>query len=602
MTLRLGTAVLCAVAALVAVAFGWSSTAGATCDSSAFHLTVTGANAVPATEPDGSALPAHRLPDGGAGDGYYAQITITGGAPPYTTGYGGYSLPPGINKSISSSPGTSNNDIVTISGTETGGSYAASLILTVLDKNGCGPTPADSRFDWLYGETPTNTGPSPSIPDPIAVGDQPSCSPGGWTGDANYPAITFSYEWRRTNADGTTTTVGSAQSYTPTTDDGGLHLECVVNATNRFGSTQAISNDVRVRYPPKNVIPPELIYSGQLVSGQEVLCYKASWVGAATITYTYRWIVTQAGGDHVVSTDRYYTPTGSDEHGDIRCEITASNQDGTATVASNTLRVLRPGHLTVSKLVVKGWRRTGNIEWIADGGPESAATPQLVFASAAGDSAGEQGVVEITLTNTGDVPSIADGQAVEIGPATGDFLPVSSVPPGGSYTTTFQFVSGAPGDKHFQIDVRPARDDPYRRSLAPFTVEYTPISRITEVTPTVVGGSVVLPPDLPPADRVEVDISIVRSREAQVMRARPIRCHWLAGTSGRLESVAATHGFCATPVWIRATVHGRTWSVRLRHPLPRGSYVVYARAFGRSKAFDATFDRATRNRRAFTVR
>ena len=583
------------VATLAAWAFAGPGTAGATCDSSAFHLTVTDVNGEPATEPAGSALPAHRLPDGGVGEGYYAQISITGGAPPYNTGYGGYSLPPGIDKSISSSPGTSNNDIVTISGTETGGSYGASLILTVLDKNGCGPTPADSRFDWLFGETPTNTGPSPSIPDPITVGDQPTCDPGGWTGDANFPSITFKYEWRRTNADGTTTTVGSGQGYTTAPEDGGMHLECVVNATNQFGSTQAISNSVRVRYPPMNVTPPQILHVGPLVARKQAGCDEGSWAGASPISYSYKWVAHRADGDHTVATSPTYTPGSADVGAQLECTVTATNQDGSATASSLSVAVTGPAHLTLTNVVLKGWRATGNAVWMREGGPESAAKPQSVISI---DN--EAILIEVTVTNTGQSPSVADPAAIDVYYRAA--VPV--LQPGQSYTTTLspKYRVTHVGEVRLKVGVRATPSDQYDSYFAPITGVEPPTGVIDEETPLTVGGSLVLPPDLPPADKVEVDISIVRSREAQVMRVGSRSCHWVAGTNGRLKSVKAIGGVCETPIWIRATVHRGKWNVRFKHPLPRGSYVLYTRAFDKSKAFDPVFNKKLRNRLAFRVR
>jgi hypothetical protein len=76
----------------------------------------------------------------------------------------------------------------------------------------------------------------------------------------------------------------------------------------------------------------------------------------------------------------------------------------------------------------------------------------------------------------------------------------------------------------------------------------------------------------------------------------------VAGTSGRLKRVKAIGGVCETPVWIRATVHKRKWNVRFKHRLPRGSYVLYTRAFDKSKIFDPVFSKKVRNRFAFKVR
>jgi hypothetical protein len=630
MRLRRGLALVLVLGFAVSAFVARTGTSRATCDSSAFHLTVTDVNGNVATEPDGSSLPLHRLPDGAVAEAYFAKITITGGTPPYSTGYGGYSLPPGIDKSISSSPGTSNNDVVTISGSSSE-SYAASLILTVLDRNGCGPTPADSRFDWLYGQTPTETGPSPSIPDPITVGDQPSCDPGGWTGDANYPSITFSYEWRRDNADGTVTAVGSAQTYTTTPADGGLRLTCYVTATNQFGSTQAISNLVRVRYPPKNVNPPTLLVTtgrGVAPSDNRLSCDPGSWVGAPTISYSYVWIAHRVDGSSpVVSKSDAYVPGARDIGGQVDCTVTATNQDGVATATTGTFKVSAPV-LVVTRVVALGWRNTGNLDWIADAGPLTAAEPQSDFMR--GDSV----LVSVTVENRGNLPSKPD--ELLIGALTNEpvnrtelthahFQPTGVINPGERVLTAVILKLSSPG-----LDRLTAAGKSVRALIRADVVGLRNIggSEI-EVPATVYGDPARLPPEdisnsggafnvageleppvLPPAEalppqppRPTLDVALLQlGGGAQAARAHPPVCEWVSGASGSFARRAATRGRCATPIWLRARIHGHRWSFSLDHSLPRGTYVLYVRALDRLGLYDPVFTARKHTRVVFAVR
>ena len=86
-------------------------------------------------------------------------------------------------------------------------------------------------------------------------------------------------------------------------------------------------------------------------------------------------------------------------------------------------------------------------------------------------------------------------------------------------------------------------------------------------------------------DRVKrVQIAVVYADHgARAARAAP--CSWLAGHSGRLVSKPVTKHVCGTPVWLNATLvlrkttHRLGWAYRLRRPLPRGCFTVYARSF-----------------------
>jgi Fibronectin type III domain/Protein of unknown function (DUF3616) len=84
---------------------------------------------------------------------------------------------------------------------------------------------------------PVNTV-APTIGSGSGVGDQLSCSPGSWSGDAK---ISFSYQWKRNDwsiANGH----GNASTYTVVPDDTGKSLSCEVTATNSLGSATATSS------------------------------------------------------------------------------------------------------------------------------------------------------------------------------------------------------------------------------------------------------------------------------------------------------------------------------------------------------------------------
>jgi hypothetical protein len=88
---------------------------------------------------------------------------------------------------------------------------------------------------------------------------------------------------------------------------------------------------------------------------------------------------------------------------------------------------------------------------------------------------------------------------------------------------------------------------------------------------------------------VRVDVAVARrSRSA---RAAAIRCAWMRNARVRFPRKP---GDCNQPNWLRARGTKR-WTLRLRRSLPRGRYVVLARATHRYGAEEATFTRRDGN-------
>jgi len=99
-------------------------------------------------------------------------------------------------------------------------------------------------------------------------------------------------------------------------------------------------------------------------------------------------------------------------------------------------------------------------------------------------------------------------------------------------------------------------------------------------------------------DVAKVEVALVRASGGARTAAR--RCQWLT-TSGRLASRPPRGGRCLTPVWLKAS-GTRSWKLRLRRPLPAGSYVLYSRAVDAAGAPEAKFSAADRNRLALALR
>ena len=83
--------------------------------------------------------------------------------------------------------------------------------------------------------------------------------------------------------------------------------------------------------------------------------------------------------------------------------------------------------------------------------------------------------------------------------------------------------------------------------------------------------------------------------------SRPGKCEWVASRRGNVAKRKADHGVCNSPIWIRAT-GTKHWSLRLKHRLPPGRYVVYSRATGSNGISESNFTAKDRNRRVFRVR
>lgn len=74
--------------------------------------------------------------------------------------------------------------------------------------------------------------------------------------------------------------------------------------------------------------------------------------------------------------------------------------------------------------------------------------------------------------------------------------------------------------------------------------------------------------------------------QVAVLAARKPGCRWLRSARGRFKTVKpGPGGACPAPVWItaRGTAH---WRLKFRRPLPRGNYLVYARALNRAGVGD----------------
>jgi len=145
------------------------------------------------------------------------------------------------------------------------------------------------------------------------------------------------------------------------------------------------------------------------------------------------------------------------------------------------------------------------------------------------------------------------------------------------------------------------------------TVEVLPqeTANITKVKGGATFVGELKPPALPPnevfrpAQPDHVDAALQQSSGPGGKKAVDLsasRCRWVAGPNGGLRTTRSTAGVCATPIWIRARLTKRHWSLSLRRRLPPGRYVLYVRAVDRAGLYDPAFSSQQHNRVSFSVR
>jgi hypothetical protein len=94
--------------------------------------------------------------------------------------------------------------------------------------------------------------------------------------------------------------------------------------------------------------------------------------------------------------------------------------------------------------------------------------------------------------------------------------------------------------------------------------------------------------------RAKVHIALVRLPDALGEK-----CRWLRSRTGKFRSSDPSGGRCTQPVWLKAK-GTRRWAYRLRKILPKGDYLLYARATDSKGRPQAGFDE--RSKEEFTLR
>jgi hypothetical protein len=198
---------------------------------------------------------------------------------------------------------------------------------------------------------PVNTG-EPLISGSAVEGSTLTTSDGTWTGTS----LDYDYQWVRCGADGglpdgsncPTIAGATAASYTLTASDIGHRLRVQVTASNDTGSATATANPTAVVQQsttsgaPRSLVEPSI--TGTFAQGRILTASLGTWAGETPLTYAYQWVRCGADGGNPDgsncsfisgATSSFYTLTVDDVGSRMRVRITASNNLGAQTAASN---------------------------------------------------------------------------------------------------------------------------------------------------------------------------------------------------------------------------------------------------------------------------
>jgi hypothetical protein len=167
---------------------------------------------------------------------------------------------------------------------------------------------------------------TPVITGTASVGQTLTSSTGTWNGSS---PINYTYQWKRAGVN----IVGATNStYILVAADAANVITVTVTATNSAGNATATSAGTSlVLYPPSNTVAPSI--SGTAQVGQTLTASNGTWVGAATIIYSYQW--KRAGSNIVGATSSTYVPVSADIGNTLTVDVTGTNSDGSATVTSS---------------------------------------------------------------------------------------------------------------------------------------------------------------------------------------------------------------------------------------------------------------------------
>jgi len=204
---------------------------------------------------------------------------------------------------------------------------------------------------------------APVISGTETIGEILSTTNGTWQGKAT---ITFTYQWRRNLAN-----IGGATSNTYTLADADYQktIDCVVTATNTFGSVAQDSNDSALIAGITPSISGVPTFSGTESVGQTLTATAASTSGRPVPTRTWKWQRSDNGtsgwADISGATSITYLLDAADENKYVRVVQIETNAVGSDSENSAASGQIAPAVLAMTWGTASGknWGTASGINW-----------------------------------------------------------------------------------------------------------------------------------------------------------------------------------------------------------------------------------------------
>ena len=180
---------------------------------------------------------------------------------------------------------------------------------------------------------PVNTSP-PTISGTAKQGQILTASSGTWSGPG---PITFTYRWRRCNAQGTgCESTSSGQTRQLSDGDVGHTIRVEVHAKNSNGTTEATSGPTGVvaSAGPLPAVSSPPVIGGLAREGQTLTAAPGTWTNAASFVYTWRRCDVNGNACDAFATGQTVRLTATDVGHRIRVVVEARNQFGKSSATS----------------------------------------------------------------------------------------------------------------------------------------------------------------------------------------------------------------------------------------------------------------------------
>jgi len=441
---------------------------------------------------------------------------------------------------------------------------------------------ASSAVGPVTSGAPFNTA-APVISGTADQGSTLSASTGTWS-----PAgTTYNYQWQL-SADGGNTWAsisGATQSsYALIPADVGSDVRVAVTATNPYGVTALSSALVGpvVSVPPVNSVAPAITGTDQ--RGYTLTAGPGTWSGTGDL-FTYQWQRSTDGGNTWASisgaTTATYTVAVADEAALLRVAVTATDSQGTATLASAPTTMIAPfppantavptitgaaqraSILTGTPGVWTGSQNTYTYQWQEDFGEGFANIAGATGLQYTLGTADEGAVVRLVVTATNPdgvvmAPSAATATVPSSPPVNTTLPTVAGTAQRGSTLTatqgawtgigntyTYQWQNSPDGSTWTNVSGATGGTYPLTQADETFALRVVVTATNPDATVTATSAATAVVPASPPVNSA-----------VPVVTGTAQRTSVLTATQGTWSGVGNTY----SPQWQRSTDGGNTWS------------------------------------------